>query len=210
VLETLQTVDPHAAPGRVVVAHLGGGSSLTAIRDRASVDTTMGFSPAGGVMMGRRSGDLDPGVVLYAMNEEHLDVDALRDLVGRHAGLAGVSGRSGNMRELLAAESSDPRAAEALALYGYLARKALGGLIAVLGGLDTLVFTGGIGEHVAPIRDRICAGLAGLGIQLDTERNRAGAGVISTDGSTVTVRVIAAAEDRVLATHAVALLSRLQ
>jgi acetate kinase len=208
ITESLRQVGPDAASGRIVIAHLGGGSSLTAVRNGRGVDTTMGFSPAGGVMMSRRSGDLDPGVLLYALTEAGVEASELRDIVTREAGLAGVSGVSGDMRELLAAEASDPRAAEAVALYCYLARKALGGLAAVLGGLDTLVFTGGIGEHAAPVRERILAGMAGLGFRLDPDRNREHASVISTVESPVTVRVMPAAEDRVLAAHALALVSR--
>ena len=194
----------------MIVAHLGGGSSLTAIHHGRSVDTTMGFSPAGGVMMSRRSGDLDPGVLLYALTEEGADAAALRDIVTRDAGLVGVSGWSGDMRELLAAEATDPRAAEAVTLYCYLAKKALGGLIAALGGLDTLVFTGGIGEHAAPVRERIVGGMAELGLEIDPGLNERHAPVISNEGSAVTIRVIPAAEDRVLAAHGVNFLSRSQ
>jgi acetate kinase len=206
---TLAEIDPDAASGRVIVAHLGGGSSLTAIRAGRSVDTTMGFSPAGGVMMSRRSGDLDPGVLLYALEHERLDGKALRTMVTREAGLAGMSGRSGDMRELLQHEASDPRAAQAIDLYCYLARKALGGLIAILGGVDTLVFTGGVGEHAPSIRERILRGMDGLGFVVDPDRNRKQDDVISPDGSPITVRVIPAEEDRVLATHAFRLMSSL-
>jgi acetate kinase len=208
IMDSLGQTDPTAASERVIIAHLGGGSSLTAVRDGRSVDTTMGFSPAGGVMMSRRSGDLDPGVLLYALAEDRLDANSLRRIVTHDAGLAGVSGRTGDMRELLTAEASDPRAAEAVALYCYLARKAIGGLMAALGGLDTLVFTGGIGEHAAPVRARIVDGMVGLGFTLDPARNRGHAPVISTADSAVTVRVIPTAEDRVLATHARAFVAR--
>ena len=159
-------------------------------------------------MMSRRSGDLDPGVVLYALTNEGFDAQALRQAVSHDAGLAGVSETTSDMRELLAAEASNPQAAEAIALYCYLAKKALGSLIAVLGGLDVLVFTGGIGEHAAPVRARIVSGLNALGLAVDTGRNEHNAAVISPDHAPVTIRVTATAEDRVLAGHALALLSR--
>lgn len=209
ILDTLREIDAVAASGRIVVAHLGGGSSLTAVRKGRSVDTTMGFSPAGGLMMGRRSGDLDPGVLVYLLTEAHLDANAVRRLVTQEAGLAGMTGGTADMRALLGAEQTDPKAAAAITLYCYLAKKALGGLIAVLGGLDTLVFTGGIGEHAAPVRQRIIDGLANFGLQLDPARNDNDAAVISREGAPVTVRVIATAEDRVLAKHALECLERL-
>ena len=208
IMEGLGRIDATQASGRVIVAHLGGGSSLTAIVDGRSVDTTMGFSPAGGVMMGSRSGDLDPGVLLYVMEHESQDAAALRQLVTREAGLKGVSGRTADMRQLLAAEASDAAASEAVNLYCYLLRKALGSLIAVLGGMDTLVFTGGIGEHAAPIRERVLAGMSGLGFQVDPLRNRSHDAVISSTDSAVTIRVMPSNEDSVLASHARALLLR--
>jgi acetate kinase len=210
IMDSLRRIDPDTASGRIVVAHLGGGSSLTAIRHGRSVDTTMGFSPAGGVMMSRRSGDLDPGVLLHLLAGDRVNVAALRDMVTHDAGLAGVSERSGDMRELLAAEGADHCAAEAVTLYCYLAKKALGGLIAALGGLDTLVFTGGIGEHAAPVRERIVGGMAELGLRIDPSLNKRHASVISSERSPVTIRVIPAAEDRALAAHAVTFLSRSQ
>jgi acetate kinase len=208
VLATLGALDPRAGSGRIVIAHLGNGASMTAVRDGQGVETTMGFSPMGGLMMGTRPGDLDPGVLLYALDHEGLTAEALRHLVTQESGLLGVSGRSADMAALLAQETSDSQAREAVTLFCYLARKALGSLMAVLGGLDTLVFTGGIGEHAAPVRDRICANLEGLGIRLDPAANGSHAEVISASASPVTVRVIRSDEDRVLAGHALRLLAR--
>ena len=200
--------DASMASRRVIVAHLGGGSSLTAIRDGVGIDTTMGFSPAGGVMMGSRSGDLDPGVLLYLMEHESRDATSLRELVTRDAGLKAVSGRTADMRELLAAEVSDPAARDAIDLYCYLLRKALGSQLAILGGVETLVFTGGIGEHSAPVRERVLTGMSGLGFHVEPRLNHAHAAVISRPGSPVTIRVMPSSEDRMLARHAKALMSR--
>jgi acetate kinase len=187
-------------PPRLVIAHLGNGASLTAVRDGASVETTMGFTPAGGLVMGTRSGDLDPGVVVWLLRERGLDADALEDLVTRRAGLAGLAGAA-DMRDLLAREAEDRDAAEAVAVFCHHARKLLGAMVAVLGGLDALVFTGGIGEHAWQIRERICAGFGFAGIALDPERNRAHAPVVSTADEGVVVRVLRTDEDREIARH---------
>ena len=195
-----------AARGRVIVAHLGNGASMAAIRDGAPVDTTMGFTPAGGFMMGTRSGDLDPGVLIHLMRERGWSADKVERLVTREAGLLGVSGLSPDMKTLLAARE-DPRAALAVDLFCHQARKHVGALTAVLDGLDTLVFTGGIGERAAPVRRWICQGLAHLGIEIDTERNHAHAGTISTPRSPCTVRVIPTDEDLMIARHTRRLLS---
>ncbi|MDE0035483.1 MAG: acetate/propionate family kinase [Deltaproteobacteria bacterium] len=189
-----------AARGRVIVAHLGNGASMAAVRDGAPVDTTMGFTPAGGLMMGTRSGDLDPGVLIHLVRERGWGADEIERLVTREAGLMGVSGLSPDMKTLLAARE-DPRAALAVDLFCYQARKHAGALAAVLDGLDTLVFTGGIGERAAPVRRRICEGLAHLGIEIDAERNQAHAGTISTPRSRCTVRVIPTDEDLMIARH---------
>jgi acetate kinase len=207
ILDSLRTIDATAAAGRVIVAHLGNGASLTAVRDGQSVETTMGFSPTGGLVMGTRLGDVDPSVLLFAARQEQLDPDAISRLVNTEAGLEGVSQTGHDMRDLLAREASDPRAADAIALFCHSARKHLGALAAVLGGLDTLIFTGGIGEHAAPVRERICAGLAFLGVALDPDRNRADDAVISREGAAATVRVMKTDEDRMLARHAARLLS---
>jgi acetate kinase len=193
-------------PSRLIIAHLGNGASMAAVRDGRSVDTTMGFTPAGGLVMGTRSGDLDPGVLLYLLRQRGFTPAALDRLVNREAGLLGVSGRSASMLELLAAAAGDTRAAEAVALFCYQARKSLGALATVLGGLDTLVFTGGIGAHAAVVRARVCADLAFLGIELAPDRNTANASLISAQTSAVRVRVIATDEERVIARHTAAVL----
>jgi acetate kinase len=153
-------------------------------------------------MMGTRSGDLDPGVLLYALREEKLSAAELDRLVNHESGLLGASGISADMRELLAREATDEHAANAVALFCYLARKSLGALMAVLGGLDTLVFTGGIGEHSARVRERIVEGLDQLGLSLDRARNDAGKAIISTASSRSVIRVIATDEEVVMARHA--------
>jgi acetate kinase len=201
VMEELHRVDPGVADGRVVVAHLGNGASMAAVRDGAGVDTTMGFSPTGGLVMGTRSGDLDPSVPLFLLEEWGLTPTQVSDLVNKQAGLLGVSGTSADMRDLLELGASDPHAAEAVALFCYQARRFLGALAAALGGLDALIFTGGIGEHSSTVRERICEGLGFLGIRLDPDRNAQHAPVISHDGDPVTVRVIPTDENLMVARH---------
>ena len=201
VMEELCRLDCEAAAGRVVVAHLGNGASMAAVRDGAGVDTTMGFTPTGGLVMGTRSGDLDPGVPLFLLEERGMSPTEVSDLLNKQAGLLGVSGTSADMRDLLECEASDPRAAEAVALFCYQAKKFLGALAAALGGIETLVFTGGIGEHAAPVRKRVCEGLEFLGITLDLERNAAHAPLISSDKSVVTVRVMPTDENLMVACH---------
>ncbi len=191
--------DPAAQTGRVILAHLGSGASLAAVRDGRSIDTSMGFSPTSGLVMGTRSGDLDPGIAPYLSRSEHLSVQELSDLFNHDSGLRGVSGVSSDVRELLAREAGDVRAREALALFCYQAKKWLGGFAAALGGLDSLVFSGGIGEHAPAIRARICDGLGFLGIHLSEARNAQNALVISDDDSPVTVRVIPTDEQRMIA-----------
>ena len=182
--------DPCATRGRVILAHLGNGASLAAVRNGVSVDTSMGFTPGAGLMMGTRSGDIDPGLPGFLARSEQMSPQQFQHMVNHESGLLGVSGRSSDMRDLLELEASDVRAAEAVAMFCYQARKWVGAFAAVLGGVDTLVFTGGIGEQAAPIRERICDGLGFLGIELHPARNALGAGVISTDTSRVSVRVI--------------------
>ncbi len=201
IVSALRAIDPHAADSRLVIAHLGNGASMTAVHRGRSVETTMGFSPAGGLMMGTRTGDLDPGVLLYALRRKRISASALNRLVNAEAGLLGVSGTTADMHDLLAHEATDPRAAAAVALFCYLAKKALGSLLVTLGGLDTLVFTGGIGEHRPVIRDRITDGLGGFGISIDASRNATHGAVISSDTSPVAVRVMQTNEDLVLARH---------
>ncbi len=201
IMHALRALDPRAAEGRVIIAHLGNGASMAAVRDGVSIDTTMGLTPTGGLVMGTRVGDLDPGVLLYLLQGQGMSPDELNTLVNRRAGLLGVSGSSADMRDLLAREADDPRAADAVALFCYQARKFLGAQAAALGGVETLIFTGGIGEHAAPVRERICAGLEFLGIALDTRRNGAHKPIISRVGAPVTVRVMATDEDLMLARH---------
>jgi acetate kinase len=190
-----------AARGRVVLAHLGAGASLCAVRGGESIDTTMGFTPTGGVPMATRTGDLDPGAIVYVMRSEGVRVDELDALVNRRSGMLGVSGTSGDMRDLLAREATDAAAADAVALFVHQVRKAVGALAATIDGLDTLVFSAGIGENAPAVRGRVCAGLAHLGVALDDARNAAGAPVISTDASRCTVRVIRTDEEAVIARH---------
>ncbi|HJZ49107.1 MAG TPA: acetate/propionate family kinase, partial [Roseiflexaceae bacterium] len=201
IMDALRSADPAAADGRVIIAHLGNGASMAAVQRGIGVDTTMGLTPTGGLVMGTRSGDLDPGVLLYLLQAQRMSPAEVNTLVNQRAGLLGISGSTADMRDLLNQESRDPRAAEAIALFCYQARKFLGALAAVLGGLDTLIFTGGIGEHAAPIRARICAGMDFLGIQLDERRNAAHAPIISRDGSAAIVRVMPTNEDLMIARH---------
>ncbi|CAN5215927.1 acetate/propionate family kinase [soil metagenome] len=187
---------------RAVYAHLGNGASMVAVRDGISIDTTMGFTPTGGLVMGTRSGDLDPGVLLYLLGRGY-DHRSLAKLVDHEAGLLALSGTTSDMRALLAARATDPRAALAVDVFCYHAKKALGGFVAVLGGIETLVFTGGIGESAAEVRREICAGLAGFGITLDPIRNAANAPVVSL--GSCEVRVIMTDEAAVIARHTRAL-----
>jgi acetate kinase len=179
-----------AAQGRVILAHLGNGASLAAVRDGKPVDTSMGFTPAAGVPMSTRSGDLDPGLVWYLARSENMGAKQFNEMVNSRSGLLGVSETSSDMRELLDREAQDVRAAEAVALFCYQVKKWIGAYAAALGGLDTLVFAGGIGENAPPIRERICAGLGFLGIELDPRRNARHAALISPDNARVKVRVV--------------------
>ncbi len=182
-----------------MLAHLGSGASLAAILDGRPIDTTMGFTPNSGVMMGTRSGDVEPGVLLYLLRNERMSPDALDELLSRRSGLVGVSETSPDMRDLLERETADPRAADAVALFCHQARKAIGALAATIGGLDTLVFSGGIGEKSAAVRARVAAGPEHLGVHVDDARNAADAPVISTDASRCVVRVIPTNEESVIA-----------
>ena len=191
--------DPAAKSGRVVLAHLGNGASMAAVRDGQSIDTSMSFTPAAGLVMSTRSGDLDPGLAAYLARTEAMDAAQFYQMVNHASGLLGISETSSDMRDLLAREASDERAAEAVALFCYQARKWVGAFAAALGGIDTLVFAGGIGENAAPVRARICEGLGFLGINLSAERNSQNAAMISADASRVTVRVIATDEELMIA-----------
>jgi acetate kinase len=188
-----------AAKGRVILAHLGNGASLAAVLDERSVDTTMAFTPASGLVMGTRSGDVDPGLVSFLVRSEGMTAKQFDRMVNHESGLLGVSETSSDMRNLLARENEDIRAEEAIALFCYQAKKGIGAYAATLGGVDTLVFAGGIGENAPLVRARICQGLNFLGIEIDESRNRAAAAVISTDASRATVRVIHTDEDLMIA-----------
>jgi acetate kinase len=191
--------DPAATTGRVILAHLGNGTSLAAVRDGKSIDTSMGFTPTSGLVMSSRSGDLDPGLVSYLARTEQMSATQFQDMVNHASGLLGVSETSSDMRDLLDRETQDVRAAEAVALFCYQAKKWIGAYAAALGGLDTLVFAGGIGENASIVRTRICAGLGFLGIELDEKRNAANDGVVSAATSRVAVRVIRTDEEHMLA-----------
>ncbi len=190
---------PHEADGRIVLAHLGNGASMAAIKDGQPVDTTMSFTPTSGLPMSRRSGDLDPGLMAYLARTEGMSVDQFHTMVNTESGLLGISETSSDMRDLLKQEPHDPRAADAIELFCYQAKKWIGAFTAALGGLDTLIFTAGIGEHSPVIRARICDGLEYLGVALDPTRNEAGASVISKDGGRVTVRVMHTDEESEIA-----------
>lgn len=204
--ELLRTAGEREAGGRIILAHLGSGASMTAVNNGQSVDTTMGFTPASGMPMGSRPGDLDPGLLWYWVHSERLSAAQLNDLINHQSGLLGVSESSSDLRDLLARQADDIRAAEAVEMFCYHARKWIGSLAAALGGLDTLVFSGGIGENAAPIRARICENLGFLGIQLDEARNSAHAPVISGASSHVTVRVIPTDEEIMIARQTLAVL----
>jgi len=188
-----------AAQGRVILAHLGNGASLAAVRDGRSIDTSMGFTPTGGVAMGTRTGDLDPGVAWYLMQSENLTPQQFNQLINHESGLLGMSETSSDMRDLIAHEASDVRAAEAVALFCYQVKKWIGAYAAALGGLDTLVFAGGIGENAPEVRARICDGLEFLGIEIEEKRNVTNAGMISAESSRVAVRVMHTDEEVMIA-----------
>jgi acetate kinase len=188
-----------AAHGRLVLAHLGNGASLAAVLGGRSVDTSMSFTPAAGIPMSTRTGDIDPGLVRFLAQTEGMDAKAFDHMVNHEAGLLGVSGTSSDLRDLIAMEGTDHRAAEAVALFCYRIKQTIGGFAAVLGGIDRLVFTGGIGENASVIRERVCADLGFLGVDLDQGLNREGGAIISTPSSRVTIHVIATDEEAIIA-----------
>jgi acetate kinase len=187
-----------AAAGKLVLAHLGNGASLAAVRDRRSIDTTMGFSTSGGIPMATRSGELDPGLAFYLARTEGMSTDAFQKMVTAESGLLGMSESSGDIRTLLTLERTDRRAAEALQYYCYRIAQAVGAFAVSLSGIETLVFSGGVGEHAVEIRRRVCGRLGFLGVQLDDSANAENRAVISTSTSPVTVRVIATDEEAVI------------
>jgi acetate kinase len=186
-------------PPRVIVAHLGNGASLTAIAKGLSVDTSMGLTPTGGIIMGTRPGDLDPGVLLHILRGNGNNVEELERLLNKESGLLGVSGASPDMRTLHEAAQNNPQARLAIEMFARSARKAVGSYVAILGGLDLLVFAGGIGEHDAAVRSLICEELDCLGVRLDPEANRNGAATISAAGSLARVQVVASDEETQMA-----------
>jgi acetate kinase len=198
-MEELARLDPGAIKGRVILAHLGSGASLAAVRDGKSVDTSMGFTPASGLMMSTRTGDMDPGLAYFLARTGRMTATRYQKMVNRESGLLGVSGTSADIRDLLALEAGDIRAAEAIGLFCYQVKKWLGSFAAVLGGLDTLVFAGGIGENAPLIRQRICDGLGFLGIELHPEHNAKNAPLISRDSARVKVRVMHTDEELMIA-----------
>ncbi len=208
ILEELARVaGPQAAGGRVVIAHLGSGASMAAVKGGQCVDTTMSLTPLGGLVMATRTGDLDPGVVLYLATVEKLSAEQLLRVLNSESGLLGLSGISADMRELLA-RPDDVNARLAVDVFCYQARKFIGALAAALGGLDTLVFTAGIGQYSAAVRERICDGLGFLGVEIDRAGNGANAAIISPPGGRVTVRVMRTNEELMIARHAHRVLGR--
>ncbi|MGD0232025.1 MAG: acetate/propionate family kinase [Syntrophorhabdales bacterium] len=197
-----------AARGLVIVAHLGNGASMAAVREGKGIDTTMGFTPDGGLMMGTRPGDLDPGVILYLLQEKGLRPATVADIISRHSGLQAVSAMTSDMSELLRVEGAAGHAAEAIALFCYQAKKFAGAMAAALGGLDTFIFTGGIGENAPEVRERICDGLEFLGLTIDRAANAANKGIISRAGSRVIARVMKTDEELMIARHAATLLGK--
>ena len=198
--------DPAARRGRVILAHLGGGASMAAVLDGSSIDTSMAFTPTAGLVMGTRSGDLDPGLMSYLQRSDSLSAQQFQTMVNHESGLLGLSEISADVRDLLERENHDARAGEALDVFCYQAKKWIGSFSAALGGLDTLVFAGGIGENSAAVRERVCAGLQYLGVQVDARRNERHEAVISADGASVIVRVIRTDEESVIAESAAGVL----
>ena len=197
--ELARLADAKTAQGRVILAHLGNGASITAVHGGKSIDTSMGFTPTSGLPMSTRPGDLDPGVAWYLMQAENLRPKQFNNLINHESGLLGISETSSDMRDLLDRELQDVRAAEAVALFCYQVKKWIGSFAAVLGGVETLVFSGGIGQNAPEVRARICDGLGFLGIELEEKRNSANESVISTAAGRVAVRVICTDEEWMIA-----------
>ncbi|HVU88455.1 MAG TPA: acetate/propionate family kinase [Pirellulales bacterium] len=197
--ELARLAGPERARGRVVLAHLGSGASMAAVRDGHCVDTTMAFTPTAGLVMGTRTGDLDPGVFVHLLRQKHMTADAIDELVNRQSGLLGLSETIADVRDLLARRVTDPRARDALSVFSYQARKWIGALAAALGGIDTLVFAGGIGENSVETRAEICRELGHLGIALDNVQNATGQGMISAPDARCQVWVIHTDEESMIA-----------
>lgn len=201
IMQQLQQTAPETVNGRIIIAHLGNGASMAAVHKGHSIDTTMGLTPAGGLVMSTRPGDLDPGVILYLLKEQQMSTEELSELLNKQAGLKAISGKESDIQDLLAAAPEQAHAAEAIDLFCYQVRKFTGALAAAMGGLDTFIFTGGIGEHAPEIRQRICEGLEFLGMHIDTIQNEQAAAVISARGSAVIIRVIPTSEEQMIAQH---------
>jgi acetate kinase len=202
IMQELMTVaGEKVARGRIIMAHLGSGASMAAVKDGKSMDTTMGFTPTGGLMMGTRSGDLDPGILIYLLEEKGLSPGSLNEMLNAYSGLLGVSGRGSDMKFLLDNETKSSDIAEAIYLFCYQAKKFLGSLCTALGGLDTLIFTGGIGENSPVIRKRICDDMTFLNIYLDPIKNESNKPIISSDGVPTTIRVMKTNEELMIARH---------
>jgi acetate kinase len=197
-----------ALPERLIIAHLGNGASITAVRQGVSIDTSMGLTPTGGVIMGTRSGDLDPGVLVHLMREMKLDATAIEHLVDHRCGLLGLSGLSGDMRALHDAAAANGEVRLAIDMFCYSVAKEIGAMGMALDGVDQIVFTGGIGEHDARVRAKVCARLSSLGVELDAARNQHGLGLVSRDASRCAVRVLPSQEDEQIARHTWALCGR--
>ncbi len=207
IVEELRRVEgDDAAQGKVIIAHLGSGASLAALKNGSPIDTTMSMTPASGIPMSTRSGDLDPGLVLYLATTENYDAERFNHMAHLESGLLGISETTHDMKQLLENEAHDKRAKDAVDIFCYHVKKTIGGFAAALGGLNTLVFTGGIGENAPKIRERVCGGLEFLGINLDSSRNSTGARLISADGSPVGVHVIHTDEAATIARETVTLL----
>jgi acetate kinase len=201
VMGELQALEAQLVSGRVIIAHLGNGASMVAVKDGKSIDTSMGFTPLEGLVMGTRSGDVDPGLLLYLLEQEKMSAKEMSTMLNKESGLLGVSGTSGDMRNLLEKMQQDSRAGDAVELFCYRAKKYIGAYASVLGGLDVLVFAGGIGERAPVVRKEICDGLDFLGIHLDAASNEANAALISSPASGVKVRVIKTNEDLMIVRH---------
>lgn len=197
-MEELTKQNEPAAKGKIILAHLGSGASMAAVKDGKCIDTTMGFTPAGGIVMSTRSGDLDPGVSWYFM-KQGMDAKAFNNLINHQSGLLGISGLSGDMEALIQQESENEDAALAIAIFCYQIQKQIGAFAAALGGVETLVFSGGIGENAPEIRSRICEGLGFLGIEIDEKQNKTNAPIVSKSGGNTTIRVIHTDEEWMIA-----------
>jgi len=206
ILQKLLAEDPLIARQKVIIAHLGNGASMAAVKNGTSVDTTMGLSPIGGLVMGTRSGDLDPGVLLFLLNQGNMPLEKLDELLSKRSGLKAIAG-SGDMQELLQLEPNSPKAAAAIAAFCYYAKKFIGALAAGMGGVDLLVFTGGIGENSALIRQRICQNLDFMGITMDEISNQASREIISSQTSRVVIKMLKTDEEKMIAQHTQELLN---